>query len=556
MTAQRCGWRGLARAIGLALALAAGLARATGAEALQARLDARFKGDRSGACVVAALIDKAQVLRAASCARPRDGGAPGFDSVFEIGSVSKTLTAYLAADLIRQGKWSLDDPLVSHLPPGSVLPRQGERQILLRDVFSHTAGLPGLPPGFIPKDPADPYAELSERALLDAAARATLQRPIGSEFEYSNFAMMLMSLAVARGHGADYETALVKRLFEPLGMDGAYVDRPRNARPLAGGHLSSGRPAANWHAAANLAGVGMVRATLSDMTRYAQAHLGQADAEVLAGLRLSQQPLTARSAMSWMRLEVQGHALLVHEGATGGYAALVALEPAAQRAVVILADTSLIDLGGLGKLGRALLDIDPEPLRPRLAATPSAEMLAALPGDYLLGGLPIRLWLDGQRLMAQAQGQSAFELKFDSEGDFYPEGFSALLSPEWRDGKLVRAVWRQGGGALPMLRRGAAPDVAPATASDPRWQHLAGEYLLTPQFSLSVFERDGVLMVQGSGQAALPAEQTDTDSLEVKAVAAVIEFRRDASGQVSHAVLKQGGQVLVGPRRAAGGPAR
>jgi serine-type D-Ala-D-Ala carboxypeptidase/endopeptidase len=47
---------------------------------LQAKLDARFKGDRSNACVVAALIDNGQVLRAKTCAQPRSEGAPGFDS--------------------------------------------------------------------------------------------------------------------------------------------------------------------------------------------------------------------------------------------------------------------------------------------------------------------------------------------------------------------------------------------------------------------------------------------------------------------------------------------
>ena len=72
----------------LALPCAAAFALPAGALTtadLQARLDARFKGDRSGACVVAAVIDKAEVLRARSCAQPRCDGGPGYDSVFEIG---------------------------------------------------------------------------------------------------------------------------------------------------------------------------------------------------------------------------------------------------------------------------------------------------------------------------------------------------------------------------------------------------------------------------------------------------------------------------------------
>ena len=153
------------------------------------------------------------------------------------------MTAFLVAELIRQGKWSLDDPIALHLPPGTDVPRQGERQILVRDVLAHTSGLPALPPGFAPKNPSDPYADLSEPALRSALGQVPLSRPIGSPFEYSNFAMMAMSSAVARSYGSDYESALVARLFVPLKMDGACIDRPRNPRPLAGGHLPSGRPA-------------------------------------------------------------------------------------------------------------------------------------------------------------------------------------------------------------------------------------------------------------------------------------------------------------------------
>ena len=518
---------------------------AASAEALQAKLEARFKDDRTGACVAAALIDNGQVVRAKTCAQPRSAAVPGYDSVFEIGSVTKTMTAFLVADLILQGRWSLDDPLAKHLPPGTALPRQGERQILLRDVLTHTSGLPGLPPGFSAKNPSDPYADVNEPALLASLGKVQLTRPIGSQFEYSNFAMMLVSSAVARSYGSDFESALTSHLFVPLKMDGAHVERPRGPRPKATGHLPSGMPTVDWHAANNLAGVGMVRASLDDMVLYAQAHLGHADAALLARLQLTRQPLRGASAMNWMLLTVQSRELVAHEGGTGGFSSLVVLEPKAQRAVVILSDTSLTDLGGLGNLGNALLELDTPPLRPRLAMAPPATLLAAMPGEYQFGGLNAKIWRDGPRLMAQADGQAAFELKYDSAGDFYPAGFSALLTPQWADGKVDRAVWRQGGGLLEVTRKGTQTAL---TATDLRWKDLAGEYALTPQFKLRVFEEAGVLKVQGSGQAAIAAELTGTDTFTIKAVGAVVEFKRDATGKVSSAVLKQGGQVIEGKR--------
>ena len=90
---------------------------------------------------------------------------------------------------------------------------------------------------------------------------------------------------------------------------------------------------------------------------------------------------------------------------------------------------------------------------------------------------------------------------------------------------------------------------APPTIINPAWKDWAGEFQLAPQFSLKVFERDGRLMVQGSGQPAIAAEVAGPDRIEVKAVGAVVEFERDAEGRVAAAVLLQGGQRLRGARK-------
>lgn len=510
-------------------------------------LAARFDGDRSGACVQAAVIEPGKVWRAARCAGTRRDGPPAAGAAFEIGSVSKTLTAALVARLVDAGRWSLDDPIARHLPEGTVLPRQGERQILVRDLVTHTSGLPALPPGMQMPNPADPYAALTEAQLLASLQQVQLTRPIGSQAEYSNFGAMLLSLAVARSSGGDLEAALREQLFQPLGMATAYVAKPRAATPAAG-HLPDGTPAPAWTIATNLAGVGMIKATLADMVAYARAQLGDGPPALVASLRRTQQPLTQGSGMNWMLRKLQGRDLVVHEGGTGGFSSLVALEPANKRAVVVLADTALTDLGGLGDVGLALLGLD-LPLQPRRAAEAPAALRQALAGDYEMAGLRLKIWQADGRLLVQATGQQPFELRYDSRGDFYPLGLAALLRPEPpADGQPVAGfAWRQGGGVLQARRAGVVE--APPTIANPAWKDWAGDYQLAPQFSLRVFERDGRLMVQGSGQPAIAAEVAGPDRIEVKAVGAVVEFERDAEGRVAAAVLLQGGQRLRGARK-------
>lgn len=510
---------------------------------LDAQLQARWRDDRTGACVVAAVIEGDAVVRGRTCASERADGGPGDDAAFEIGSVSKTMLAFLVADLVAAGRWSLDDPLERHLPEAAVLPHQGERRILLRDLLAHTSGLPPLPARLRPEQPDDPYATVTERYLLDSLADVRLEQPIGSRATYSNFGMMLVSLAVTRAFGGDLEGALKERLFAPLGMAGAYLARPPTNQPQAKGHASGGRAVPHWTITPALAGVGMVRATLDDMVRYASAMTGARTGPWTERMRMTQQPLAAGFAMNWMRTSVAGHDLVLHEGGTGGFSSLVLLEPSRRKAVVVLADTALTDLGGLSRLGLSLLDPRAPTEAPRRALPVPEALKAELAGEYQLGPLTMRIWADGTRLHAQAHGQPAFELHHDSYGDLYPEEFTALLTPQREDGRIDRFLWRQGGGVLEG-RRLTAARAATIALSD--W---AGEYELAPGFHLRVFETEGRLRVQATGQSAIDAEATGSDRLEVPVVGAMVSFLRDAWGKVTAARLTQGGKTLEGPKR-------
>jgi serine-type D-Ala-D-Ala carboxypeptidase/endopeptidase len=534
-------------AMGTLFAVGAGaLAQTANDPALAEQLKARFENDRTGACVAAAVIDGAQVRRARYCANAGAQRVLTDDAVFEIGSVTKTMTAYLVADLIEHGKWSLDDPIAKHLPAGTVLPRQGERQITVRDLVTHTAGLPALPQRMRVTQPDNPYANLTEKDLLDSLGDVKLSRPIGSQAEYSNFGMMVLSLAVARANGNDLEAALKAKLFDPLGMKSAYVTKMPKGVVVAQGHTPAAQPTAAWTVAPNLAGVGMVRASLNDMIRYAQAQAGITSGPWSAAMQRTQQPLTQGFGMNWLVQSAQGRSFVAHEGGTGGFSSLVMVEPQAKRAVVMLSDTALADLGGLGDVASALMGFPRTVGKPRVQQPMPAELRKAMEGEWDLSGMPVRIWTEGGKLMAQAQGQSAFELFYDSRGDFYPTVTSALLTPVLQDGKVNTFRWVQGGGVMEGVRKGSR---AAPTATNPAWKDWAGEYQLAPSFSLRVFEEGGVLKVQGTGQPSIPAEVTGTDRIEIKAVGAVVEFTRDARGEVVSATLRQAGQVIPGPKK-------
>ncbi|RVU49550.1 serine hydrolase domain-containing protein [Rubrivivax rivuli] len=525
---------------------------------LEQVLQQRLEGDRTGACIVAATIEDGTVQRARFCARATS--PPALDAAFEIGSISKTMLGLLVADLVEQGRWRLDDPIARHLPAGTVLPRQGERQITVADLLTHSAGLPAVPALMQAPNPEDPYATLTEAQLLDSLARVQLSGPIGSRSSYSNFGAMVLSLAVARAHGGDFETALRERVLLPLKMPGAWVARAPAGQPRATGHQASGRPNAPWTFPPNLAGVGGVKATLDDMVAYAQALLRPEATPLRAVIARSLQPLAHRHGYFWLLGRANGRAAPGHEGGTGGFSSLLIVQPAPAdgsapgRAVVLLADTALTDLGGLGDVAAALLGARPAPQRPRRAVELAAELRAALVGEYQLQpGVRMRLHeAPGGRLMASVPGQDDFELRADDRGDLYPLVTTALATPQ-RDpqGQVLRLLWRQGGGVIDMPRVGVART---ATAPNPAWAPWAGHYELMPGFVLRIFESDGRLMGQATGQGAFELTPTGTEQAEAPAFGVQITFVRDAAGQVSGLVFRQGGQTIQARKQQPGQP--
>ncbi len=521
--------------------------------ALAGIVDARLAGDRTGACMAVAVVERDHVARAYRCADPKDAARIDADTAFEIGSVSKTMTAVLLADLIGQGKASLDDPLSAYLPEGTPVPAFEGRPILLRHVVTHTSGLPGLPSRLGADNIDDPYARLTVDALLASLGDVTLTAAPGTHFEYSNFASMVLSYAVARRAGTDLETLLRQRLFASLGMAQAYVEAPPRGVRTAIGHTPNGKPTPAWTFATDLAGVGGVRATLGDMVRYVQGNLGWIESPISPALELAQQPLGGQPpmAMNWMRVPVAGRTVLMHEGGTGGFSSFVAVDRQRGRGVVILSDTTWNSIGSLGSLGLHLVDASFPLGKPRKLATPPRELLDALAGDYQLeGAMRIALRQREGRLFVQAAGQGEYAMDYDDAGDFFPLELDAVLSPRRKAAGGYGFTWTQMGAVLPATRIDPQAKAAPPPALSPaELAAYAGDYPLMPGFVLTLRARDGALHAQATGQGEFPLAPAAKDAFEAPAFGIGIFFKRDAAGKVVALELHQGGQVLRGQRQ-------
>src|SRR5262245_22286393 len=98
----------------------------------------------------------------------------GGDTVFEIGSVTKTFTTLLLQDMIERGQMKLDDPVAKFLPPSVTMPTRGGKEITLHQLATHTSGLPKIPANLDPKRADNPYADYTVEKLYAFLSRYQL----------------------------------------------------------------------------------------------------------------------------------------------------------------------------------------------------------------------------------------------------------------------------------------------------------------------------------------------------------------------------------------------
>jgi len=269
------------------------------------------------------------------------------DSLFPIGSITKTFTALLLAQMAAQGKVRLDEPVRELLPPGTALKPAGN-EITLLDLATQHSGLPAMPSNFMPADLEDPYADYHVPNLYAYVAQRGLARPPNPPFVYSNLGMGLLGQALANREGSSYGESLQREILGPLRLSDTSVSlSPTQRSRLLQGYSGSDphEPVRVWNLDA-LAGAGAIFSTAGDMLTYLEAQLHPENFPSLSAALTASHTLRAtaapsdpaqRIALAWFH--EQHAAIYQHNGATAGYTSYAFFSPEQDLAAVVLTNT-------------------------------------------------------------------------------------------------------------------------------------------------------------------------------------------------------------------------
>jgi len=270
------------------------------------------------------------------------------DTLFQVGSITRTVTATAAMRLMDAGRLDIDAPIRTYLPDFRLADEDVARRVTLRHIFTHRAGWSS--------DHLPSFGEGDDALARCVAGLADMPQlsALGEIFNYLPSAASVAGRVIEVVTGEPYEVATRRLVLEPLGMrDSCFTATEAITHSVAvGHHIHDERPvvARPWGTPrSGRPGAGLIT-SLVDMLGYLRFQLGDGrfgDRRVLSerSFRLMHAPL-ARAALgeyvglAWFVRDTPSGPLLRHAGGSDGHYCWIQFAPLRGYGVVMLSNAS------------------------------------------------------------------------------------------------------------------------------------------------------------------------------------------------------------------------
>jgi serine-type D-Ala-D-Ala carboxypeptidase/endopeptidase len=205
------------------------------------------------------------------------------DTIFEVGSFTKTFTAALLSDMVKRGIVNLDDPIEKYLPSNNVtVPSYNGHKITLENLATHTSGLPD-----IPQSELDNRTYSTQKAYNFISNSSFVSEP-GTRYNYSNIGVGLLGHALSLKAGIPYEQLVRDRILNVLGMNSTGIimnntqittPHPDLLKSKAKGHMG-GKEISFSLMPEIIQPTGAGYSSANDLLKYLSANMGLIDTKI------------------------------------------------------------------------------------------------------------------------------------------------------------------------------------------------------------------------------------------------------------------------------------
>jgi CubicO group peptidase (beta-lactamase class C family) len=389
-------------------------------------------------------------------------------TLFQIGSITKTVTGTIAMLLVEQGELDLDVPVRRYLPELRLADEEVASRVTMRHLLTHTGGWFG-----------DHFSDPSrgddalERVLPELAELPQLA-PLGEIWSYCNSGFYVAGRVLEVLTGKPFELVAQELVLEPLGMTGSvFLPEDVLSHRFAVGHRHDGEEtvvARPWALPRAASAAGGIVSNVGDLLRYARFHLGREagplGSESIARMRephMGTSEPNRSVALTWFVREVDGLTLVEHGGGTNGQLSQFWIAPESGFALAILTNHSPAGHTVIREVSRLAfrLYLGVEERDPKAIEMPP-ERLSEYAGLYTNPFADAELRIENGRLVDHTIGKVGFPTKdlpppkvppaplafYDADCVFVPEGvFEGERADFVRDGD-GKIVWYRSGGRL------------------------------------------------------------------------------------------------------------
>jgi CubicO group peptidase (beta-lactamase class C family) len=288
----------------------------------------------------------------------KNGKSVDENTLFAIASTTKAMVVAGILMLVDEGKLSLDDPISKHIPELHFKDPSLTRKINIRDLLAHRTGLPST----------DYWSFFQEMSLAEQIKRlktVDAEAPLRTRLIYQNTMFEIAGLLIERLSGKKWEQFLTERLWLPLGMKSTFAKRneitAKHTAVQPYNYVDNKLMKAKWNFSADYANAaGSVWSSIHDMSLWAQFLLR--DGVTVEGKRLIKQssieqmfvphqlsnesdfyptvkltkPNWRTYGLGWFQQDFQGRKIDFHTGSLAGLIAIIGLDRAENKAVIVL----------------------------------------------------------------------------------------------------------------------------------------------------------------------------------------------------------------------------
>jgi CubicO group peptidase (beta-lactamase class C family) len=269
---------------------------------------------------------------------------PSVNTLYDIGSITKTFTSTLLAIAVYQKKVTLDTPITKFLPD-SVARNPALKNITLKMLANHTSGLPRLPDnlGQQMTDPNQPYEHYETAHLFSFLKDLKTTKKPGTAYEYSNLGAGLLGVLLEKIVQKPYGLLLDTYILRPAKLGQTFLKiKAADQKLVAQGYDENNKPVPMWLFSA-LQAAGGLKSSSADLLSYGKWQLSTADNPLAKAVRLTHEITfdDGRTVMGlgWHLLP-ENKAVIQHTGGTGGYRTFIGAHLQRKLTVAVLTNSA------------------------------------------------------------------------------------------------------------------------------------------------------------------------------------------------------------------------